>query len=174
LKKVAIFGNAGAGKSILALKLHQQTGLPLYHIDQMQYLEGGTPVAHEEYLKVHSALIDEEEWIIDGFGCVHSAWARFDQADTLIFLDPPMWRLVLWISKRFLMGLFKTPAGWPNQSPLIKSTLNSFKVVRLCHLKLTPKYREYVKKMKHIKQVHHFISRKDMKVFLKSLEERAP
>ena len=32
-----------------------------------------------------------DEWIIDGFGNVASAWERFAVADTLIYIDLPLW-----------------------------------------------------------------------------------
>src|SRR5438105_14126769 len=89
MKRVAIFGNAGAGKSTLAWRLAGLTQLPLYPLDWIQFRGGGGKVAHEDYLKAHANLIRREDWIIDGFGCVTSAWERFAGADTLIYLDLP-------------------------------------------------------------------------------------
>jgi len=37
MKKVAVFGNAGGGKSALAQRLAELTGLPLYVVDMMQF-----------------------------------------------------------------------------------------------------------------------------------------
>ena len=41
MKKVAVFGNAGGGKSTLARRLAELTGLPLYVIDKMRFRTGG-------------------------------------------------------------------------------------------------------------------------------------
>jgi hypothetical protein len=41
---------------------------------------GGVRVLHEDYLKAHADLLKQDRWIIDGFGCVSSAWARFEAA----------------------------------------------------------------------------------------------
>jgi adenylate kinase family enzyme len=73
MKRVAIFGNAGAGNSTLARRLAGLTQLPLYPIDLIQFRRDGGKVAHEDYLKAHADLIRRDEWIIDGFGCVTSA-----------------------------------------------------------------------------------------------------
>ena len=54
MKKVAIFGNAGGGKSALASKLAEVTGIPLYVVDMMQFRAGGVAVPHEEYLKAYA------------------------------------------------------------------------------------------------------------------------
>jgi hypothetical protein len=39
-------------------------------------------VPHEEYLKARADLLTRDEWIIDGYRCVPSAWERFAAADT--------------------------------------------------------------------------------------------
>ncbi len=41
MKKVAVFGNAGGGKSTLSKRLSEITGLPLYVLDKIQYQSGG-------------------------------------------------------------------------------------------------------------------------------------
>jgi adenylate kinase family enzyme len=65
MKRVAVFGNAGGGKSTLAKRLAELTRLPLYPLDIIQF-PGGIKVSHEEYLKMHADLLRQEEWIIDG------------------------------------------------------------------------------------------------------------
>ena len=40
-EKGAVFGNAGGGKSTLASRLADVTGLPLYPLDRIQFKAGG-------------------------------------------------------------------------------------------------------------------------------------
>lgn len=47
MKKVAVFGNAGGGKSTLARHLAELTGLPLYPLDLIQYRVGGGKVPED-------------------------------------------------------------------------------------------------------------------------------
>ena len=49
--------------------------------------------------------------------------------------------------------------------------MSSYRVVRLCHRHLTPRYRQLVADAASKKQVHHLKSPADMKAFLESLEE---
>ena len=49
MKRIAVFGNAGAGKSHLARELAAITGLRLHVIDMMQFRAGGEAVPHEEF-----------------------------------------------------------------------------------------------------------------------------
>ena len=57
VKKVAVFGNAGGGKSRLARRLAELTGLPLYVVDMMQFRPGGAKVPHNEFLQAHAVIV---------------------------------------------------------------------------------------------------------------------
>jgi adenylate kinase family enzyme len=158
MKKVAVFGNTGAGKSTLATRLAETTGLPRYPLDLIQFRAGGDRVPHDEYLRAHANILRQDAWIIDGYGCTPSAWERFAAADTFIYLDLPMFTQWCWVTKRFLKGLFVNPEGWPENSPLWSSTLNSYRVLGLCERHLAPKYRQLVVDVAATKQVHHLRS----------------
>src|SRR5215813_7758908 len=117
VKRVAVFGNTGGGKSTLARRLAELTRLPLYPLDMIQFRVDAAKVTHEvphdEYLQAHADLIRRDAWIIDGFGCVASAWERFAAADTLIYVDLPLVTHYRWVTKRLIKGLFRNPEGWP-------------------------------------------------------------
>src|ERR1700759_2541491 len=100
MKKVAIFGNAGGGKSTLAKQLAKLTRLPVYPLDLLQYRVGGGKVSDEDFAKAHTQLMGREEWIIDGFGTAATAWERFVAADTLIYVDLPLATHRWFITKR--------------------------------------------------------------------------
>ena len=173
MSKVTVFGNAGGGKSTLARRLAEVTGLPLHVIDKIQF-EGryrpnatdGGKVPHEEYLRVHADLIGRDRWIIDGFELVALAWERFAAADTLVYVDLPLRTHYWFVTKRFLKGLFGNPPGWPENSPLWESTLDSYRVISRCDRHLTPKYRKLVAEASSSKRVHHLTSPAQMQSFL--------
>ena len=166
MKRVAVFGNAGGGKSTLALQLAKITKLPLHIVDMLQFKQGGTAVPHDEYVEQHRALIGQDSWIIEGYGDTPTAWERFGRADTLVYVDLPLavhyWR----VTKRLINGLFADPEGWPKDSPLWSSTLSSYKVIPRCHRYMTPKYRQFVADMATSKRVHHLKSHRAMTAFL--------
>lgn len=170
MKKVAIFGNTGGGKSTLAKGLAESTSLPLITLDKIMYKTGGEKVPHDEYLRIHADLLNEEAWIIDGFGCVPSAWERFSVADTLVYVDLPLATHFMWVTKRFLKGIFVNPEGWPERSPIFKSTFNSYRVLWLCHRKLTPAYRQLVSESAESKQVFHLKSPRAINAFLNDIQ----
>ena len=170
MKRVAVFGNAGGGKSTLAKRLAEITRLQLYPLDMIQFRSGGVAVPHDEYLKAHADLLRRDEWIIDGFGCVDSAWERFSKADTLIYIDLPLVTHHWWVTKRLIKGLFRTPEGWPEGSPMWRSTMNSYRVLWPCHRELTPRYRQLVADMAGSKRVHHVKTPAEMKEVLEAIK----
>ena len=171
MRKVAVFGNTGGGKSTLARRLAEVTGLTLYPLDRLQYKVGGGAIPREEYLKRHADLLARDQWIIDGFGCVASAWERFAAADTLVYIDLPVFTHYRWVTKRFAKSLFVSPEGWPENSPMWASTLNSYGVVWRCHCGLTPRYRQLVVDAAASKRVHHLKSPAAMRAFLQAVQQ---
>jgi adenylate kinase family enzyme len=166
VQRVAVFGNAGGGKSTLARRIAEATQLPLYVIDKLQFRPGGAEVPREEYLRTHAELVRRDEWIIDGFGCVSSAWERFAVADTLVYIDLPLIAHYWWVTKRLIQGLVATPPGWPDGSPVWSSSLGSYRVISRCHRALTPKYRRLVAESARSKRVHHLRSRGEIEAFV--------
>ena len=125
-------------------------------------------------MKAHEALLQRDSWIIDGFGCAKSSWERFASADTLIYVDLPLFTHLRWTTKRFLKGLFVDPEGWPEGSPMFRSTLTSYRVLWLCHKHLMPKYRKLVSEAQHDKRVHHLRSPADIDALLAAVRLEAP
>jgi adenylate kinase family enzyme len=174
MKKVAVFGNAGGGKSTLSRRLAEITHLPLYVLDIVQFRNGiyrqdgkdGGKLSTEEYVSIHREILKQDEWIIDGYGSLPTIWERIAAADTLIYIDLPILLHYWGVTKRFATGLFRSPKGWPQNSPIWESTLDSYRVIGRCHQGLTPKYRQCVAEATSSKQVHHLTSRKAVKAFL--------
>ncbi|AFZ31771.1 hypothetical protein Glo7428_3285 [Gloeocapsa sp. PCC 7428] len=173
MKKVAVFGNAGGGKSTLSKRLSEITNLPLYVLDKIQYPSGDTEVSEEEYQHIHEKILATDRWIIDGFGCMKTLWLRLNEADTLVFVDLPLYVHFWWMTKRLVIGYFKPPEGWPQKSPILKSSLRSYRVLWLCHKYLTPKYRQYIQQAQSIKSVYHIQSPAQILQFFKFIENKA-
>ncbi len=165
MKKIAVFGNTGGGKSTLAKQLAEITQLPLYSLDLIQFRPGGGEVPREEYLLAHKELLRADAWIIDGFGCLQSAWERFAVADTLVYVDLPPIIHTWFVTKRLIEGQFKNPEGWPPNSPIWGSTIHCYKVLWRCHRSLTPRYRHLVAEAVTSKRVYHLRSPRQIAAF---------
>jgi adenylate kinase family enzyme len=172
MKRVAVFGNAGGGKSRLAKCLSELTGLPLYVIDMMEFRPGGAKVPHDEFRRSHADLLRRDEWIIDGFGGMAPAWERFAVADTLVYIDLPLFNHFRWVTKRLIKGVFSDPPGWPENSPLWSSSMQSYRVLWPCHRHLTPKYRQLVAEEAASKRVHHLRTPGQICSFLEGVKQK--
>ncbi len=89
MKKVIVIGCPGSGKSTVSRALHNKTGVPLYHLDMMYWNADKTTVKKSVFLERLSAVIEKDEWIIDGnYGSTMEL--RMAACDTVIFLDYPL------------------------------------------------------------------------------------
>lgn len=168
MQKVAVFGNTGGGKSTLSKRLAEITGLPLHVLDKIQYQAGGEQVPQSVYQQAHAQILQADAWVIDGFGDMDTLWERLKVADTLVYIDFPLSVHFAWITKRLITGFYKNPDGWPENSPILKSSLTSYRTLWLCHRYLTPRYRQFVSQVT-TQEVHHLKSAADISQFLVGL-----
>ena len=89
MKKVIVIGCPGSGKSTFARALHSKTGIPLYHLDMMYWNADKTTVEKSVFLERLSAVLEKDEWIIDG-NYSSTMELRMVACDTVIFLDYPL------------------------------------------------------------------------------------
>lgn len=89
MKRVLVIGPSGAGKSTFARALRDRTGLPLYYLDMIWHRPDRTHITREEFDEKLAALLDRDEWIIDG-DYSRTLEARLMRADTVFFLDYPV------------------------------------------------------------------------------------
>ncbi|WP_104040648.1 adenylate kinase [Vibrio hyugaensis] len=132
MKKVAVFGKPGSGKSTVSKALATAIGLPLHQLDSIVYKPNGEFIAREEFDVVHNDILRSESWVIDGLGPISSFNERLAVADTLVYIDLPYSVSYWFVTKRLLKGLFVKPEGWPDGSSILKGTVNSYKTLKLC------------------------------------------
>ena len=132
MKKVAVFGKPGSGKSTISKALTIATDIPLHQLDSIVYKPDGTLVDRDVYDNAHNKILSSERWIIDGFGPIGSFYKRLEEADTLIYIDLPYSVSYWFVTKRCLKGVFIKPEGWPDGSSVLKGTLESYKTLKMC------------------------------------------
>lgn len=88
MQRVVVLGPGGAGKSELSRALARHTGLPVVYLDRLYWRPGWKPAPREEFLRALDAAVAGERWIIDG-NFLSAGDARFERADTVVFLDLP-------------------------------------------------------------------------------------
>ena len=170
MRRVAIFGNAGGGKSTLARCLAELTHLPLYVVDMMQFRAGGVKVPQHEFLQAHVDLLRRDEWIINGFGSTALVWERCVAADTLILYRSAAAHPSPMGDKTPYQRAIRGPAGLAEQQPVWSSSIQSYRVLWPCHPHLTPKYRQLVTEAAASKRVHHLRSPAQIESFIETVK----
>ena len=100
MERVVILGPGGAGKSTLARRLGERTGLPVMELDKHFWSADLRPLPTDQWRTRQSELVKGEEWIADGdLGPYDVLEPRLRAADTVIVLDFPRWRCA-WRSVR--------------------------------------------------------------------------
>lgn len=171
MKKVAVFGKPGSGKSTFSQKLADTTNLPLHYLDLIEYEENGDKIPKELFLEKHEKLIATPTWIIDGLGTMGTFNRRLEEADTLVYIDLPYWTCYWLVTKRLLKGIFTHPKGWPKGSSIIKGSINGYK-----YLRLSPNFwnADFSKKLQNYageKQVYVLNSMKEVHAFAEQLNK---
>jgi len=132
MKKIAVFGKPGSGKSTLSKAIALATGIPYHPLDSIVYKQNGELVDRQVFNKAHEDILSSESWVIDGFGPMGSFNQRLETADTLVYIDLPYFTSYWFVTKRLLKGLVVKPEGWPEGSSVMKGSVESYKVLRLC------------------------------------------
>lgn len=89
MKRVMVIGCPGSGKSTFSRTLHELTGIPLFHLDLMNWNSDRTTVDRAVFRERLLNTIQMNEWIIDGnYGSTIEL--RLQACDTVVFLDYPL------------------------------------------------------------------------------------
>ena len=115
MRRVAVIGNGGGGKSTLARALGQHLGLPVHEVDEVQWLPGWRRAPLDEVAHILERWAAEDSWIIDGFGPWPVIDRRMARADTIVYVDLPFRTHLWWAAKRQVVSLARRRA-WAGQS----------------------------------------------------------
>ena len=139
-QKIIVLGCAGSGKSTLSRELHDVTGLPLFHLDNIWWKADRSHISREEFDRTLDEILRADQWIIDG-DYSRTYEIRFRSCDTVIFLDYSVDECMNGIKER--VGKVRTDIPWIEQEldpELVKLVENYEKDNRPVILSLFEKY----------------------------------
>jgi adenylate kinase family enzyme len=88
VRRVVIVGPGAAGKSILAARMGEITGIPVIELDKLFWRPGLAATPRDQWAAVQRDLVAQEAWIMDGdLGPYDVIDVRLRAADTIVFLD---------------------------------------------------------------------------------------
>lgn len=93
VQRVVILGRGGSGKSTVARRLGEVTGLPVVELDTVFWDADLRPTPPEAWAAQQEQLAAGDRWILDGdLGARDVLDVRLARADTVVVLDLPVWR----------------------------------------------------------------------------------
>ena len=66
MKRVAVIGSGGSGKSTFSRALGEITGLPVVHLDKLHWHPNWVGTPPDEWEQVVRREIEKPDWIMDG------------------------------------------------------------------------------------------------------------
>lgn len=169
MKKVLVIGSGGAGKSTFSRRLHEITGLKLFHLDKLHWQAGWIETPKNEWLKIVENAIKEDEWIIDGnFGGTMEL--RLKACDTVVFLDFPRAVCLYRVFKRWL-AYRNTNRPDMTEGCNEKIDLEFFGWIWSFQKTTKPKIEERLKSFRRGKNIIRLRSKKEVEGFLINLEK---
>lgn len=113
MDKVIVIGCPGSGKSTFSRALGEQTGLPLFHLDNLYWKADKTTLPKPLFRQALEEILKQERWIIDGnYGSTLEM--RMQACDTVFFLDYPTAVCLQGVSSR--KGKHRSDMPWIEQA----------------------------------------------------------
>jgi adenylate kinase family enzyme len=110
MRRVALMGISGGGKTTLGKQLAARLGVPFIELDELQHGPDWTESTPEELRAKATAALDSapDGWIVDGNYYTLLGGTVLDRADTVVHLDPSLplafgrvlWRTTLRSARR--------------------------------------------------------------------------
>ncbi len=154
MQKVMVIGNGGGGKTMLSQRLAEHHHLPLTEIDALQFQAGWQQTEAEQLAQAITEIQSAPRWLIDGFGSWDLIVERANLADTIVFVDHPIWVHFWWACERQMAAARgEKRLGGPTGCDLREVTKEMFETIWWVHENLRPKLVDLVEHHRSSKEV---------------------
>ncbi|MDP4085318.1 MAG: topology modulation protein [Bacillota bacterium] len=107
MNRIMVIGiSAGVGKSTFARRLGKALNISVYHLDTFYWKPDWIEASIEEFSKAQQEIVNQQQWIIEG-NYNNTFEIRAEHADTIIYLELPLYVCLYRVFKRWLMNIGK-------------------------------------------------------------------
>jgi adenylate kinase family enzyme len=172
MERIMVVGiSAGVGKSTFARRLGGILGIEVTHLDSLFWKPGWVEATHEEFSAPQKEIVQKPQWIIEG-NYSSTFELRFQYADTIIYLELPLYVCLYRVLKRWLTNLGNTR---PDMGEGCEEKMDwaFLKFIVTTYGSRKGKMKERMESFQSLgpeKKVFKLKSKKDITAFLESLE----
>jgi adenylate kinase family enzyme len=111
VRRISVVGNSGSGKTTLAAELAAALAIPHLELDSVFHQAGWQPLPRDDFRAAVGDFVAGDAWVVDGnYSAVRDViWPR---ADTVVWLDPPRWRVMRQLLGRTLRRMARRTELW--------------------------------------------------------------
>jgi adenylate kinase family enzyme len=122
VRRVAVVGNSGSGKTTVAAAIADALGVPHLELDAVFHQPGWQPLEREVFRARVAEFIAADGWVVDGnYSAVRDlVWAR---ADTVVWLDLPRRQVMRQLTWRTLRRMLTRAELWNGNTEQLRNLL---------------------------------------------------
>jgi adenylate kinase family enzyme len=108
MNRIMVMGvSAGVGKSTFARKLGELLDINVYHLDALYWKPNWVEASLEEFSASQQEIVTLDQWIIEGnYSSTYDI--RAQKADTIIYLELPLFVCLYRVFKRWVLNIGQT------------------------------------------------------------------
>ena len=97
--RILVYGVTGSGKTSLAARISEATGIPWHSVDELTWEPGWVPVPTDEQCRRIEAICAGKRWVLD---TAYGAWLEIPlgRAELVVALDFPRWLSLYRLTRR--------------------------------------------------------------------------
>jgi adenylate kinase family enzyme len=113
-RRINVRGTSGAGKSTLGAELARRLGVPFVELDALHHGPNWSEPTSEEFrARVRAVMASAPDgWVIDGNYDTKLGDTVVAAADTIVWLDIPLWIKLPWLIRRSLHRVINRVELW--------------------------------------------------------------
>jgi adenylate kinase family enzyme len=172
IQRIMVIGvSAGVGKSTFARRLGEALNIIVHHLDSHYWKPDWVEASPEEFVKAQEEIVENNKtWIIEG-NYTGTFDIRINHADTIIYLELPLYVCLYRVVKRWLTNIGKTR---PDMGEGCEEKLdwNFLKFIFTTYYPRKRKMRERFEVYRTQKQLIVLKSKKEIDAYLLSMEKK--